>query len=158
MPVLEHPRYEAFAQALAAGETADAAYVTAGYKAHRGNAHRLSTNENVKARIAEIVAARSKAVQQRTQIKAIQVFEKIQQGLDLAIENKSHDGVIKAAELMARCLGYVDSPTLTHEHLNGEQVPVSRAPDTPHPNSEAGQNILRFSRTQEHLKARLAGK
>jgi phage terminase small subunit len=56
MPVLENPREERFAQARAKGLCADAAYVAAGYKAHRGNASRMSANENVQARIAEIQA------------------------------------------------------------------------------------------------------
>lgn len=157
MPILDHPRYEAMAQALAAGETADKAYVTAGFKAHRGNAHRLSTNENVKARVAEIVAARSQIVQKATGYKALEVFAIIQQGIDLAIENKSHEGVIKGGELMARLLGYTESPTLTHEHLNGEAIPVARGPEPAHPNSEAGQNVLRFGRQTEVLR-KIVGK
>ena len=32
MPTLQNPRHERFAQELAAGKTADAAYVLAGYK------------------------------------------------------------------------------------------------------------------------------
>ena len=54
MPVLSNSRHERFAQELAKGETADAAYVTAGFKANRGNATRLKANESVVARVAEI--------------------------------------------------------------------------------------------------------
>lgn len=54
MPALDNPRHERFAQELAKGETADAAYVTAGFKANRGNAIRLKANERVAARVAEI--------------------------------------------------------------------------------------------------------
>lgn len=56
-PPLKNPRHEAFAQALAAGETADAAYVTAGFKANRGNATRLKANESVKKRVEELQEA-----------------------------------------------------------------------------------------------------
>jgi hypothetical protein len=42
--------------ALAAGKTADAAYEAAGYRKHRSNAARLSANEHVKERVAEIQA------------------------------------------------------------------------------------------------------
>ncbi len=63
MPPLDHPRYEAFCQAIASGQSADKAYVTAGYKPNRGNAATLKANQNIKARVAEIVAERSNAVQ-----------------------------------------------------------------------------------------------
>jgi hypothetical protein len=36
MRELSNPKYERFAQELAAGKTADAAYETAGYRKHRG--------------------------------------------------------------------------------------------------------------------------
>jgi len=55
MPALDNPRHERFAQELAKGRTADAAYIAAGFKANRGNAVRLKANENVQARVAEIV-------------------------------------------------------------------------------------------------------
>ena len=50
------PRHERFAQALAAGETATAAYKLAGYKPDRRNASRLTTNDDIKARVAELQA------------------------------------------------------------------------------------------------------
>ncbi|PZR36479.1 hypothetical protein [Caulobacter segnis] len=54
MPVLSNSRHERFAQELAKGETADSAYVAAGYKENRGNAARLKANESVVARVNEI--------------------------------------------------------------------------------------------------------
>lgn len=51
------PRHEAFAQGLAKGMTADQAYEAAGYKPHRGNASRMSANENILSRVAELVEA-----------------------------------------------------------------------------------------------------
>jgi hypothetical protein len=56
MGELANPRYERFAQELAAGITADSAYEAAGYRKHRGNAARLSANENIKNRLREIQA------------------------------------------------------------------------------------------------------
>lgn len=55
MSVLKNPKHEAFAQARASGKSADEAYQIAGFRPHRGNAHRLSTKENVKRRVQEIV-------------------------------------------------------------------------------------------------------
>jgi len=54
MPALENQRHELFAQALAKGMTADAAYSEAGYKPDRKNAARLTTNDDVRTRVAEI--------------------------------------------------------------------------------------------------------
>ena len=57
MPALKNSRHEAFAQALAKGQSADEAYQSAGFKPNRGNASRLKANENIEARVAEIVNA-----------------------------------------------------------------------------------------------------
>lgn len=54
MPVLQNPRHEMFAQALAKGMTATEAYAAAGYKGDRTAASRLSTNVNIKERVSEI--------------------------------------------------------------------------------------------------------
>lgn len=54
---LPNPKHEAFAQALAAGKSADEAYTSAGYRPNRGNAIRLKANESVAARVEEIVSA-----------------------------------------------------------------------------------------------------
>lgn len=54
MAALKNTRHERFAQELAKGETADAAYELAGFKANRGNATRLKANESLVARVAEI--------------------------------------------------------------------------------------------------------
>ena len=56
MGELSNARHERFAQELAAGDPADAAYEAAGYQKHRGNAARLSANERVKDRVKEIQA------------------------------------------------------------------------------------------------------
>jgi phage terminase small subunit len=56
MGELSNARHERFAQELAAGNPADAAYKAAGYQKHRGNAARLSANERVKERVREIQA------------------------------------------------------------------------------------------------------
>lgn len=62
MPVLDNSKHELFAQALATGETADAAYVKAGYKANRGNAATLKTNQSILDRVEELKAEAAKGV------------------------------------------------------------------------------------------------
>ena len=54
MPTLRNPRHERFAQEFAAGNTADAAYVLAGYRENRSNAARLNANRDTQKRVAEI--------------------------------------------------------------------------------------------------------
>jgi phage terminase small subunit len=54
VPTLRNPRQERFAQELAAGKTADAAYILAGYRANRSNAARLNANQEIQKRLAEI--------------------------------------------------------------------------------------------------------
>lgn len=61
--MLDNPRHEAFAQALASGSTSDEAYVQAGFKANRGNACRLKADESV--------ASRVKALQVVTMVEAV---------------------------------------------------------------------------------------
>lgn len=57
MPALENARWELFAQELAKGEPATKAFVSAGFKAHSGNASRLRGIECVRQRVCEIQQA-----------------------------------------------------------------------------------------------------
>jgi phage terminase small subunit len=54
LPTLRNSRHERFAQELAGGKTADAAYVLAGYRENRSNAARLNANQDIQKRVAEI--------------------------------------------------------------------------------------------------------
>lgn len=56
MPVLQNSKHELFAQARAQGQSATAAFVSAGYAANDSNAARLNGNERVRARVEEIQA------------------------------------------------------------------------------------------------------
>ena len=56
MPILSNAKHERFAQELAKGKSADEAYETAGYSPHRQNASRLMANDDIKMRVAEILA------------------------------------------------------------------------------------------------------
>ena len=51
---LKSPRHEAFAQALARGMSASAAYGQAGFKPHRANAATLARKEHISVRVAEL--------------------------------------------------------------------------------------------------------
>jgi hypothetical protein len=54
MPILENPRHEAFAEALARGSSASAAYVEAGYKENRHNAATLARKQHISTRVDEL--------------------------------------------------------------------------------------------------------
>lgn len=54
MAALENTRHEAFAQYLAQGESAESAYVKAGYSPNRHNASRLKTKEHIRQRVREL--------------------------------------------------------------------------------------------------------
>jgi len=56
MAVLKNARHERFAQAIASGETQDAAYKSAGYKPSRSSASALRTKPNIDARVSTILA------------------------------------------------------------------------------------------------------
>ena len=51
---LKNSKHERFAQAVAAGKSADEAYWTAGYKPDRAHGSRLAANGNIRARITEL--------------------------------------------------------------------------------------------------------
>ena len=54
MPTLKKSRHEAFAQALARGMSASAAYGQVGFKPHRANAATLARKEHISVRVAEL--------------------------------------------------------------------------------------------------------
>jgi len=62
MPALANPRHERFAQELAKGKSQSEAYQNAGYEPSEPNASRLTRNDKVQARVAEL--------QERSAIKA----------------------------------------------------------------------------------------
>jgi phage terminase small subunit len=55
VPILTNPRHELFAQELAKGSTAEAAYSKAGYAPSVKNAQRLKSNEGIRSRVAELI-------------------------------------------------------------------------------------------------------
>ena len=54
MPALKNPRHEAFAQALARGMSAAAAYGQVGFRPHRASAATLARKEHISVRVAEL--------------------------------------------------------------------------------------------------------
>jgi hypothetical protein len=54
MPAIANSRHEAFAQALARGSSAAAAYIEAGYKENRHNAATLARKQHILIRVSEL--------------------------------------------------------------------------------------------------------
>lgn len=122
MASLENRKHELFAQAIAKGESASAAYVSAGYTKNDGNAIRLKGNEKVALRIAEL--------QERAAIKAelgiLDIVKMLREDRDLAHQIEQPGAAVSASLGIAKVLGLVkDKTELTGkdgEPLKFEQV------------------------------------
>jgi hypothetical protein len=66
MAILKNPRHEAFAQALARGLSAAAAYAEAGYKPNRHNAAALAREQHLLTRVTELQDQQAALHQQAT--------------------------------------------------------------------------------------------
>jgi hypothetical protein len=97
MTILANARHEAFARAIVKGKSAAAAYVAAGYKADDGNAIRLTGNDRVAARIAELKeqAAQGAVMAARETLERISARARDQ--------TKGHEALqLRALELMGK--------------------------------------------------------
>ncbi|MBN9074324.1 MAG: terminase [Rhizobiales bacterium] len=119
MPILPNPRHEAFAQALAKGKTADEAYALAGYKPHRGNASRLSANESVKDRVAELQAKVAKKVE----VTVESLAGELEEARALALTEKQSSAAVQATMGKAKLFGFLIE---RHRHSgpNGGAIPT----------------------------------
>lgn len=112
--MLKNAKHEAFAQALAKGQSASDAYVTAGYNESRSAASRLSTNVNIANRIKEL---QSKAAE-----RAIVTIEDIARQLDedreFARQCGSASASVAATMGKAKVLGLVTDKTESKTELS----------------------------------------
>ena len=117
MPALSNPKHERFAQALAKGETADAAYVLAGYEENRGNATRLKANESVLARVAEL----QERAAVRTEITVASITDRLLKLADVAeqtgIEKDGETGEVTKSS--PKHLGVARNALMDAAKLNG---------------------------------------
>lgn len=109
MPVLKNPRHEAFAQALAKGETADQAYQSAGYKEDRGHASRLAANGSIRQRLTELQSAAA----ERTLVTIDSITRELDEDRELARSVKQAAAAITATVNKAKLHGLM---TDKHEH------------------------------------------
>lgn len=96
MPILTNPRYERFAQELAAGKTADEAYVSAGFKKNRGNASRLKADESILKRIEELRERAQVAASSSLNITLQWLEEKAEEARQLAMQQGQPSAAVAA--------------------------------------------------------------
>lgn len=150
MPALTNPKHERFAQALAKGETADAAYVSAGYEENRGNATRLKANESIEARVAEILeraAMRAEITVAGISERLLMIAEKGERlaeasGLSVARASlmdvaKLNGLVVDRKELAGRNGGPIEYANLTEDEVNARIAALEAGDGEPEPAGEA---------------------
>lgn len=114
---LKNARHERFAQERLKGNSVDAAYAAAGFKPHSGNAARLSGNESVRERIAELqTRAAAKA-----EITAADIARQLDEDREFAKENKHSAAAVSATLGKAKVLGLIAD---RHEHTGKNGGPI----------------------------------
>lgn len=110
MPVLDNPRHEMFAQALASGKTADEAYTTAGFKPNRGNAATLKAKQSISDRVAEIQAIAA----ERAAVTIDSLTDELEEARAIAVSEKQSSAAVAATLGKAKLHGFlVDKKQLT---------------------------------------------
>lgn len=94
MPVLANPKHELFAQELAKGKTADAAYVSAGYSPNRGNATTLKANQSILDRVEELLSGAAA----RAEVTVESLIAEAEQCRSAALEAGQFSAVIAAVK------------------------------------------------------------
>ena len=118
MPALRNPRRETFARARAEGKGLIESYAEAGYRAHAGNAHRLSKKEQICRRILEI---QSQSVQ-RTVTTIEDMIAQIDEDRRFARE-RGHSAAAFAASMgKAKLLGFLAEQPAVALQFNYSQM------------------------------------
>ena len=116
MGVLKNPKWERFSQEIVRGRAAPEAYATAGFRYNRGNASRLRLHEAIKARIAELMAFKTAAVEaealsaaERAGVDAFWVVRGLRRNATLAARRGDIAASNRAIELIGKHLNmFVD--------------------------------------------------
>lgn len=120
---LKNPKHEAFAQALAKGESQVGAYRIVYGQDHRGNAARLANTEHIRDRTLALMAAtrhqHAKTTEQAARILKLNkqwVLDRLMRNAEECLENNSTRGAAnRALELLGKELGlFVDRSEIKH--------------------------------------------
>lgn len=114
---LKNARHERFAQELAKGNSADGAYIAAGFRPNRGNAVRLKANENVADRVAELKGRAAEKVE----VTVADIVKQLDEDREFAKENKHSAAAITATLGKAKLLGLMPE---RHEHTGKGGGPI----------------------------------
>ena len=99
MPVLRNPKYEKFAQLLAAGYNATDAHHGAGFKRHSGNASVLATKPLIKERIDQLIVERAEKAEKAAlsmEVTAASLIAECEEARLMAIELKQPQSILAA--------------------------------------------------------------
>lgn len=150
MPALSNQRHELFAQALAKGETATAAYEAAGYEPNDGNAARLKGNDRVEARVAEILqraATRAEITVASISDRLLKIAEKCERTseanklgvaratlMDVA---KLNGLIVDKREMFGKGGGPIEYANLSEDEVNARIAALEAGDGEPQPAGEA---------------------
>jgi phage terminase small subunit len=150
VPALSNQRHELFAQALAKGETATAAYEAAGYEPNDGNAARLKGNDRVEARVAEILqraAARAEITVASISDRLLKIAEKCERTseanklgvaratlMDVA---KLNGLIVDKREMFGKGGGPIEYANLSEDEVNARIAALEAGDGEPEPAGEA---------------------
>jgi hypothetical protein len=118
-------RQEEFAQLLAKGVGYQDAYVQAGFVRNKGNAYRLRQQEYVRLRVGELQAHGMDDAPDLVRFRALGLFVRLETLIDGARKAGEYKVAIEGIKIMMQAAGYLDSPTLTHEHM-GAPLPTKK--------------------------------
>ena len=120
MPVLKNARHERFAQAVAKGMSAAAAFAAAGFCPNPQNAGRLTKNETVRNRITELQTKAS----ERTVVTVESLTKEFEEARALAIQKGQISAAVQATTGKAKLAGLMID-TRRHTGPNGGPIEIN---------------------------------
>lgn len=119
MPALSNPKHERFAQELAKGKSQAEAYSAAGYAPSEPNASRLTRNDKIQTRVAEI--QERGAI--RSEITIASLMEEAAEIQAAAMKVNQHSAAIAALTAKAKLAGlWVDKNENTNRNVDPSRV------------------------------------
>jgi hypothetical protein len=150
MGMLPNARQEDFCNLYVRGGKPKDAYITAGYSKGGADsgASALLKNPKIISRIAELKAQVAERTARNISFEAKSMFNDLVQDIADCKAAGDHKTAADLRKFLIRCFGYEDSPTLTHEKVLGEKIPVANhkpegeeTPETP----AASSNVSVFA-------------
>jgi phage terminase small subunit len=119
MPALQNPKHERFAQELAKGKSQAEAYAGAGYAPSEPNASRLTRNDKVQARVAELQDRGAK----RAEVTLESLIREAGEIQDEAKADKQYSAATAALTAKAKLAGlWVDKNENTNRNVDPARV------------------------------------